>query len=122
MGKYRFGFSITGLVLYALQLLPNILWMLAPPANDMLAANSSPYPIFNILEQVFGILTVVLLVLLINKAGGRNSRRHIALAALFLAGYYIAWSSTIWAWCPHGCSSLASPPCRPCISFSLASG
>ena len=86
-----FGFSLTGLVLYALQLLPNIIWMLVPPANNVLAKNSSSYPIFNIMEQAFGIMTVALLILIINKKNGRNSGLYILLAVMFLAGYYISW-------------------------------
>lgn len=73
MKNYVLGFSLMGLILYALQLLPNIIWMLAPPANNVLTENSSAYPILNIIEQVFGIMTVALLILLINKSGGRNS-------------------------------------------------
>lgn len=91
MKNYVFGFSLMGLILYALQLLPNIIWMLAPPANNVLTKNSSAYPILNILEQVFGIMTVALLILLINKDGGRNSNLYIGLAILFLVVYYIAW-------------------------------
>lgn len=91
MKNYVFGFSLMGLILYALQLLPNIIWMLAPPANNALTKNSSAYPILNIIEQVFGIMTVALLILLINKDGGRNSNLYIGLAILFLVVYYIAW-------------------------------
>ncbi len=91
MNNYVFGFSLMGLILYALQLFPNIIWMLAPPANNILTKNSSPYPILNIIEFVFGIMTVALLILLINKGGGRNSNFYIGLAILFLLGYYAAW-------------------------------
>ncbi len=91
MKNYVFGFSLMGLMLYALQLLPNIIWILTPPANNVLTKNSSVYPILNIIEQVFGIMTVVLLILLINKGDGRNSNLYIGLAILFLVGYYIAW-------------------------------
>ena len=91
MKNYVFGFSLMGLILYALQLLPNIIWILTSPANNVLTKNSSVYPILNIIEQVFGIMTVVLLILLINKGDGRNSNLYIGLAILFLVGYYIAW-------------------------------
>lgn len=91
MKNYIFGFSLMGLILYALQLLPNIIWMLAPPINNVLMKNSSAYPILNIIEQVFGIMTVALLILLVNKGGGRNSSLYIGLATLFLVGYYFAW-------------------------------
>ncbi|MFC3749581.1 hypothetical protein [Paenibacillus sp. GCM10012306] len=91
MKNYVLGFSLTGLLLYALQLLPNIVWMLSPPANNVLTKNSSVYPILNITEQVFGIMTVALLILLINKSSERNSAIYLGLALLFLIGYYIAW-------------------------------
>jgi hypothetical protein len=91
MKNYGFGLSLIGLIFYALQLLPNIVWMLAPPANNVLAKNSSVYPILNIIERVSGIITVALLILLINKSGGRSSNLYIGLAILFLAVYYSAW-------------------------------
>jgi hypothetical protein len=91
MKDHGFGFSLTGLILYALQLLPNIIWVLRRPANDVLAKNSSPYQILNVIEHVFGVMTVVLLVLLISKGGGRNSSIYLDLAILFLVGYYVAW-------------------------------
>jgi hypothetical protein len=65
--------------------------MLAPPANNVLTGNSSAYPILNIIEQAFGIMTVALLILLLNKGGGRNSNLYIGLALLFLVGYDSAW-------------------------------
>jgi hypothetical protein len=91
MRSYALGFSLVGLMFYALQLLPNIIWMLAPPANNVLAKNSSPYPILNLIEFVCGITTVALLILLNNQGGGRNSNLYLGLAILFLLGYYIAW-------------------------------
>ncbi|MHB8105885.1 MAG: hypothetical protein ACYDH4_00440 [Candidatus Cryosericum sp.] len=90
MKDYGFGFSLVGLALYALQLLPNIVWVLRPPTNNVLTKNSSPCQILNVIEHVFGVMTVVLLVLLISKGGGRNSSIYLALAILFLAGYYVA--------------------------------
>jgi len=91
MGNYAIQFSLMGLILYVLQLLPNIIWLLAPPANNVLTKNSSPYPIMNIMEQVFGIATVAILILIVNKTGERNSNFFLGLAILFLAGYYVAW-------------------------------
>ena len=72
MKNYVFGFSLTGLILYVLQLFPNIIWMLIPPANNVLVKNSSLYPI-------------------LNKKGEKNSGIYIGLAIIFLAGYYISW-------------------------------
>lgn len=91
MKNYIFGFSLIGLILYAFQLFPNIIWMLAPPANNVLVKNSSVYPILNMIERVFGIMTVALLIMLLNKGGGSNNNLYLGLAILFLVGYYVAW-------------------------------
>lgn len=91
MNNYTFGFSLTGLTLYVLQLLPNLIWLLVPPANNILAKNSAIWPALNMLEKVCGILTVALLILLINKGGQRNSNFYLGLAMIFLLGYYLAW-------------------------------
>lgn len=91
MNNYGFQFSLVGLLLYGLQLIPNIIWKLIPPANNVLTKNSSDYKILNIIEGLFGMLTVILMVVLISKGEGRNSNIYIGLAILFLAVYYISW-------------------------------
>lgn len=92
MKRYKIGVSPAGLIVYALQLLPNLLWLAAPPANDALARNSSPVPLWNILEGIFGAATVALLILLVPRDGGRRSRLFLWAAAAFLLGYYAAWA------------------------------
>ena len=93
IGGYAIAFSLTGLLLYALQLLPNIIWLATPPANDVLKYNSSPHAALNLVEQVFGIATVALLIIVITRAGteGRNSSALLVCAAVSLVGYYAAW-------------------------------
>jgi hypothetical protein len=93
VGGYAIAFSVTGLLLCALQLLPNIIWLAVPPANDVLKHNSSPHASLNLVEQVFGIATVALLIIVITGAGteGRNSSWLLVCAAVFLVGYYVAW-------------------------------
>lgn len=93
MGHYQFGFSLKGLFVYLLQLLPNIIWISMPPANNVLANNSSAYPILDAAEHVFGMVTVALLILLISKDSGENKEAslYIGLAALCMVGYYVSW-------------------------------
>ena len=88
---YAIGISLTGLLLYILQLLPNILWKFAPPANNVLAQNASASQVLNFIEGFLGMMTVVLLVFLVRKGVERNSNVYVVLAILFLAGYYISW-------------------------------
>ncbi len=104
LGGYVIAFSLTGLFLYALQLLPNIIWLVAPPANDVLKHNSSPHAALNLVEQVFGIATVALLIVVIRRPGtqGHNSAWLLLGAGVFLAGYYAAWvlyyRGNVWSW------------------------
>jgi hypothetical protein len=93
IGDYVVAFSLIGLLLYALQLLPNIVWLVTPPANDVLKHNRSPHAVLNLVEQVSGIATVALLIIVVRPAGteGRNSSLLLVCAAVFLAGYYAAW-------------------------------
>ena len=90
---YAVAFSLTGLVLYVLQLLPNIVWIAVPPTNDVLKHNNSPHAALNLIEQLFGMVTVALLIIVVSKVGtqGRNGFWLLACAAGFLAAYYVAW-------------------------------
>ena len=96
IGDYVITFSLTGLLLYALQLLPNVIWLAIPPTNDVLKHNSSPHAALNLVEQFFGFATVALLIIVIRRAGteGRNSPWLLLCAAFFLAGYYADGSCT----------------------------
>jgi len=64
-----------------------------PPANDVLKHNSSPHAVLNLIEQVFGIATVTLLIIVIRKVGtgGTNGQWLLLCAAGFLAAYYLSW-------------------------------
>ncbi len=93
VGGYAVAFSLTGLILYVLQLLPNIVWLAMPPANDVLKHNSSPHAALNVVEQTFGFVTVALLIIVVSRVGtqGRNGSWLLVCAAGFLAAYYLAW-------------------------------
>ncbi len=93
-GNWAIAFSLTGLIFFALQLLPNIVWLTVPPANDVLKHNSSAHAALNIIEQVGGVATVALLIILISRPGpqGRNGTWLLVGAAIFLLAYYAAWA------------------------------
>lgn len=91
--QLRFGFSPGGLLAFALVMLPNLLWLLAPPLNDPLAANSAPSALLELLEHASQWVLVATLVLLVNREKGRRSRVFLFAAALPLAGYYALWAA-----------------------------
>ncbi len=59
----------------ALAVAHNIIGLAMPPASDVFTHNGSADAPFNLVEQVFGIATVALLMIVITKVGtdGRNS-------------------------------------------------
>lgn len=93
MKNYRLRFSIKGFVAFSLIMIPNIIWMIIPPANDILAGNSSVRSILNIIMNASQWLMVGLLIALTNKTGSNRiqSKLIIIAAAFCLASYYILW-------------------------------
>jgi hypothetical protein len=91
--NYTFGFSLTGLVIYLLQLAPNIVWLLRPPASNPMSRNSSPHQLLNAIEHVCGIAIVALLILVVNKTAvpALADTPSLILAALLILGYYASW-------------------------------
>jgi hypothetical protein len=89
--SFNIRFSLVGLLLYGLQLLPNIIWKLAPPANNVLSQNASSSNILNFIEGFFGMVTVILMVVNIGRSIERGSNIYIGFAFLFLALYYLSW-------------------------------
>jgi hypothetical protein len=91
-GGYAVAISVTGLIVY-LQLVPNIVWLARPPANDVLEHNTSTHAALNLTEQAFGIATVALLIIMVSRVGtrGHNTVWLLVAAGVFLVTYYAAW-------------------------------
>ena len=93
MKKFCIRFSVFGLLVAVLQLLPNIIWALKPPVMNVLAGNASSIPFVEYGEHILGVLIVVLLVLLVNrKQQSGIPRTHwtvIGFAAIVL--YWLCW-------------------------------
>lgn len=98
------GFSKFGFLVAVLQLLPNVLWVLFPPAQDPLAGSRSSLPGLEFGEHVLGIALVVMLIFLVSRreseplipAGlcGKVSLGAIALYWLGWACYFLGWQSS----------------------------
>lgn len=90
----RLGFSLYGLLIVALQSLPNILWALWPPTPNALAGNASSLPFIEYGEHILGVSIVILLLFLGNRhlpphkipPGGWVSAGFIAIAL-----YWLCW-------------------------------
>lgn len=93
MKNYKFGFSIRGFLAFVLVMIPNIIWMVKPPVNDVLAKNSSIYPALDMTGHISQAIMLAILFLIINKDKTTNGKVKscISLAILCLIGYYISW-------------------------------
>lgn len=93
MKNYRFGFSLKGFIGFMLVMIPNIIWMIAPPRNNPIAENSALYPIFNIVVSVSQAIMIAMLIILVSKESRneKNKKLYIGVASFCLAGYYVLW-------------------------------
>ncbi len=91
--QYRFGFSYEGLISCLVPMLPNIIWALVQPANDVLAANAVVYPVWDVIASVSQWLMIAALVLLVRTDFKKEQRPNSTLrvAAVLLAGYFLFW-------------------------------
>lgn len=88
--KYRLGFNLFGFLAFMLVMLPNIAWMIFPPENDILQANSSGIPALDICMQASQWLMVGFLTILIPKEKP-TGKILLGISAVCLAAYYIMW-------------------------------
>ena len=93
INQYKIGFSLYGLIAFILQELPYIPWLLRPPMDNPLANNYPAYIFLGVLEQMGGILTVALLILVVRKQVKRPNYKSIffTLTLICLITYYICW-------------------------------
>lgn len=90
---YKLGFSLKGFLVFALVMAPNIILVLWPPQNDILAGNDAQSPLLGIVMTVSQWLLVALLIFLVNKTAGRtDAKAFLVLAAVCLLGYYAMWA------------------------------
>ncbi len=92
MKQYHLDFSKEGLAAFVFAMLPNILWALAPPANDVLAANAVVFPVWEAIASASQGLMIAALVVLV-RADEPSQRNTVMLrcAVACLIGYYVNW-------------------------------
>ncbi|MBQ6627147.1 MAG: hypothetical protein IIX27_07655 [Ruminococcus sp.] len=89
--KYRFGFDFGGLILFALMMIPTILWSFIQAPNDVLRAESVT-PITDIIASISQVVMIASLCLLINKKSEKLKLSPMIIAtAICLIMYYLGW-------------------------------
>jgi len=91
--QYKVGFSIYGLIAFALQEIPYLPWFLLPLADNPLANNIPKNMLFGTLEKFGGVLTVALSIIVINKSliHPKFNSRFFLVSAFCLIAYYVCW-------------------------------
>ena len=74
-------------------MLPNIVWAVIPPLNDVLAANTVVFPVWEAIAAVSQWLMIAALTLFIHqdREQEQHPRQLVGSASLCLAGYYAFW-------------------------------
>ena len=90
---YKFGFSKYGLIVFLLQELPYLFWLLFPPHNNPLLNNIPQNAILGSLEKIGGVLSICTLMLIINKSFSctKFKGKLFFLCLSCLGIYYICW-------------------------------
>jgi len=91
--QYKLGFSIYGLIAFALQELPYLPWFLWTPVNNPLANNVPINTFFGILEKLGGVLTVSVLIIIVNRSviHPKFGNGLFCGSILCIIAYYICW-------------------------------
>ncbi len=93
--NYKLGFSLLCLIAYLIQLLPNIVWQLFPPVNNVLETFDSPIKVLNTLEWVFGVLTIFILILVVNRSydcSENKNKKYLLSCGILMAVYYAGFA------------------------------
>lgn len=93
MNGVRLGFSRFGFLVAALQLLPNMIWVLFPPDPNILTTNASPKPFLEYGEHILGVAIIIMLLFLVGKNDDelmpRGRSAAFAFGAILL--YWFFW-------------------------------
>lgn len=89
--KYKLGFDFWCSILFALMMIPTILWSFIQAPNDVLRAESVT-PVTDIIASISQTVMVASLCLLINKKSGKLKLSPMIIAtAICLVMYYAGW-------------------------------
>lgn len=114
---YKFAFNISALILFAVILLPNIIWSFVPAGNDILRAETTTR-ILDIFATVFQVVMIAALCILRNKNAEKLRISPFLIACIVSCAFYcICW---ILYYCTAVHTTVLIGLCVfPCTSFAL---
>jgi len=93
MKNLRLGFSLYGVIIAVLQMIPNIVWALFPPSKNRLEGNVSSNMIIEYGEHILGVSIIILLIFLVVKGQEfklpKNKWSHLSYIGIGI--YWICW-------------------------------
>lgn len=118
--KYRMGFDVWGLVLFAAVMLPNFIWFALPAPNDILRAESIT-PVIDAVGSACQVLMIAALCMFIRTdIEKKSSRLPIIGAVLCVILYWLCW---VLYYCGTVNTAviigLTLPPCFAFILYSI---
>lgn len=118
--RYRFGFDISGIVIFLIVMIPNLIWFAVPAPNDILR-NESATAIVDTIGSVCQVLSVGALCVIINKERSKLKCSSLMIFTIIcVVIYYIGWViyyNGITE--PLVILSLTLPPCLALFFFAL---
>ena len=118
--KYRFGFDISGLVIFLIVMIPNFIWFSVPAPNDILR-NESVTAIVDTIGSIFQSIFIGSLCILINKERNKLHFSPLIISSIIcIVLYFVGWILYY-----NGITnafvilSLTLPPCLAFIFFAL---
>lgn len=118
--KYRMGFDVWVLVLFAAVMLPNVIWFALPAPNDILRVESVT-PVVDTVGSVFQVLMIAALCMFIRTdIEKKGFRLPIIGAILCVTLYWLCW---VLYYCGTANTAvilgLTLPPCFAFILYAL---
>jgi len=93
MKNLRLGFSLYGVIIAVLQMIPNIIWALFPPSKNRLEGNVSSNMIIEYGEHILGVSIIILLIFLVVKGQEfklpKNKWAHFSYIGIAI--YWLCW-------------------------------
>ena len=116
--RYKIGFNLYGVLLFAAIMLPNVIWAFVPAENDVLRSESVT-PALDIAASVFQFLTVAAVALIVYGTF-KSGKIPFIIALIPTAAYYVCWAIYYFA-APYGALLvfMAVLPCLALILYAL---
>ena len=117
--KYKIGFDVWALWIFAAVMLPNIIWLLYLTPNDVLHKETVT-PTVDLIMSIFRWLTIAALCFIKNRSSNRSIKSSLpAISGACCMFYYSAW---IFYYCGEASNLIIMSLCIfPCIAILVYS-